>query len=405
MDIETITYENYTFTIEQEKNQIKVNMTDNTIMEIYEGFVKESDLYVKPIKKFYSMIIKALNKEQYFKFSVDTRDSKIVCTVSYNNDIMEFEEYIILSKLEARETTEILLITRIKELEKMLTPVFGYGDFGQRMIFDLDCNIIDFRPYDNYTRYTNFSDFNKFIKVTKIIMSTDSKVFTGACNTPVSEMKMNNCGCELQGDQPQLIEKAIDIINNTPTSNTYAKCFTIMCDLIKSQFYDYAIQICSCGSQYNEIQRRLGIGCGHHFNMHNGGGINYLRLNTYFIPLNHFNHPSVYLLSVSEVEVFCSLSYTNLERDFSKFESLPNLKKLSLIGQACKSVSTIIGPACKSDSTSVTPFLDIHGLISTSPNKKLKHLILKNMSEWILPETIDKAKLFAQVNNIKLEII
>ena len=398
MDIETITYENYTFTIEQEKNQIKVNMTDNTIMEIYEGFVKESDLYVKPIKKFYSMIIKALNKEQYFKFSVDTRDSKMVCTLSYNNDIMEFEEYIILSKLEARETTEILLVTRIKELEKMLTPVFGYGNFGQKMIYDLDCNIIDFRPYDNYTRYTNFQDFNKFTKVTKIIMSTDSKIFTGACNTQVSEMKMNQCGCGLQDNQPQLIEKAIDIINNTPTCNTSVECFTIMCDLVKSQFYENAMMYAT--DPYRVISV-LNITC----NTHNGRGNNILYLRTYFIPLNHFNHPSVYLLSVTEVEVFCNLSYTNLERDFTKFGSLPNLKKLSFIGSACKSVSTIIGPACKYDSKSVTPFLDIHSLISTSPNKKLKHLILKNMSECILPETIDKAKLFAQVNNIKLEII
>ena len=37
MDIETITYDNYTFKIELDTNQIKFNMTDNTLMEIYEG--------------------------------------------------------------------------------------------------------------------------------------------------------------------------------------------------------------------------------------------------------------------------------------------------------------------------------------------------------------------------------
>ena len=405
MDIETITYDNYTFIIEQEKNQIKVNMTDNTLMEIYEGFVKEDDLYVKPIKKFYSMIIKALNKEQYFTFSVTTQNSKMVCTISYNNDIMEFEEYIILTKLSSSESTEILLVTRIKELEKMLTPVFGYGNFGQKMIFDLDCNIIDFRPYDNYTRYTNFCDFNKFTKVTKIIMSTDSKVFTGSCNTPVSEMKMNICGCKLEGDQPQMIEKAINNINETPTCNTSSLCFSNMYDLVRSKFYDYAILTSSNGSQYAKTQKRLQIGCSRCYNVYGNGDNNFLRLNTYFIPLNHFNHPSIYLLSVTEVEVFCSLSYTNLERDFTKFESLPNLKKLSLIHHNKTSSSDFIGPTCKTSSTSVTPFLDIHSLISTNVNKKLKHIILKGMSEWIIPDTIDKAKLFAQVNNIKLELI
>ena len=61
MDPETITYENYTFKFNVTKDQIKVNMTDNILMEIYEGIVKEDDIYVKPIKKFYSMIIRALN--------------------------------------------------------------------------------------------------------------------------------------------------------------------------------------------------------------------------------------------------------------------------------------------------------------------------------------------------------
>ena len=52
-----------------------------------------------------------------------------------------------------------------------------------------------------------------------------------------------------------------------------------------------------------------------------------------------------------------------------------------------------------------SPFIDIHSLISTSPNKKLKHIILKNISSWIIPDTVDKAKLFTQVNHIRLEII
>jgi hypothetical protein len=130
------------------------------------------------------------------------------------------------------------------------------------------------------------------------------------------------------------------------------------------------------------------IQCG--FHGHSGQPNYYFDISSHFTPTNHFNHPSVFLPSVTEVEVFCS-PYENLERDFTKFGSLPNLEKLSLIQR---------------DNTDFTrPFLDIHSLISTSPNKKLKHIILKNISSWIIPGTIDKARLFAQVNHIKLEIV
>lgn len=60
METETITYNNYTFKIEFDKNQI--NITDNTLIEIYEASVKENDRHVKTIKKFYLMIINALNE-------------------------------------------------------------------------------------------------------------------------------------------------------------------------------------------------------------------------------------------------------------------------------------------------------------------------------------------------------
>lgn len=44
-------------------------------------------------------------------------------------------------------------------------------------------------------------------------------------------------------------------------------------------------------------------------------------------------------------------------------------------------------------------------MVSTSQNKKLKHIVLENMTSWIKPESIDKAKEFARVNHINLEIV
>ena len=61
----TITNKNYTFKIVIDTNHIKINMTDNTLIESYEIIVKEEDID-KPLKEFYSIIIRVLNKENNF---------------------------------------------------------------------------------------------------------------------------------------------------------------------------------------------------------------------------------------------------------------------------------------------------------------------------------------------------
>lgn len=183
MDIETITYDNYTFKIDLDTNQIKLNMTDNTLMEIYEGTVKEDELYVKPIKKFYSMIIRSLNKEPSFNFAIDNRNSKMVCTVSYSTDMVDIEEHIILNKISSSESRELLLMQRINELENMLTPIFGINvKTGEYIKFKLDSKVLDFRIFnlefymDTCNKYELFNtsvfELLKFTNVKKIIYDT-----------------------------------------------------------------------------------------------------------------------------------------------------------------------------------------------------------------------------------------
>ena len=181
MDIEIITYDNYTFKIELDTNQIKINMTDNTLIEIYDGIVKEDDINIKPIKKFYSMIIRALNKETSFNFSINNRNSKIVCTVYYSTVMIDLEEQIILNKISANESNELILMRRINELENMLTPIFGIIiEPREYMKFKLDSKVLDFRIFNydinNKGKYdlfpTSVLEFTKFINVKKIIYDT-----------------------------------------------------------------------------------------------------------------------------------------------------------------------------------------------------------------------------------------
>ena len=123
---ETFTYDNCSFKFKIDTSEIKITMTDNTSMEIYEGVIKETDINsksIKSIKKIYSMIIKALNKEPGFNFSINNENPTTVgWFICFNNDVVDMKEYIILTKISVGETTETSSLNKLKDL---LTPVFG----------------------------------------------------------------------------------------------------------------------------------------------------------------------------------------------------------------------------------------------------------------------------------------
>lgn len=350
------------------------------------------------------MLEKSLNRKPDFNLTMSEKKGQLVCTFGYSVEFVSVEETITFTKVGTQTAKELLLA-------ELMTPVFGYRSFGERMMFDLDSTVLDFRPFDDYTRYPNFSDFDKFRKAKKIIMSTDSKVFCGFCNTPVSKMKAN-CECKCDLLHPHIgmtVNRLIPIYNNigrvgnisfVAQTGRIPLLLSDAVDDIVNTNVDTALRIGQIINRGNRLFESLFpdqiIRC---VNGRPTRMANYM--DNYIIPLNHFNHTSVYMPSIIEVEVYCcedvEINFTqfgelpNLERNFTKFGSLPNLVKLSLI---------------RRDNTKFrSPFLDIHDMISTSPNKKLKHLILKNMSTWIKPDTLDKAKLSAQVNHIRLEII
>jgi len=89
MSTDIITVDNYKFELELSPPQIKIKLTDTTLYEIYEGIVNEDDIYIKPIQKFYSMIIKSLNKETNYKFTVIDKNTSLICTISYSNEIVD----------------------------------------------------------------------------------------------------------------------------------------------------------------------------------------------------------------------------------------------------------------------------------------------------------------------------
>jgi hypothetical protein len=344
--INTILYDKYKFEIEIKPDQIYINLTDCEFLDIHEATINESDIFVKPIKKFYSMIDKSLNKEPNYTVTISENKEQLTCIFSYSTEMISIEEPVRFTKINTQKTKELLLVERIKELTYLATPVFGYRNFGEMMIFDIDSKVLDFRPFDDFKRYPNFQDYNKLTKVKKIIMSTKSSVCCSVCNiSPYVQDVIYTCGC---------------------------LAFTHVVATIAATAYGVTAATATAAVNLPKCPNHSGV------------------LNLTFNTKLHFNHPSVYMPSVTEVEIYCS-PYTELEQVFTKFGSLPNLMKLSLIHQSNEGFST--------------PFLDIHSMISTLVNKKLKHIVLKNISTWIKPDTVDKAKLFAQVNHIRFEII
>jgi len=337
-------YDNYEFDIDVVGAQINIKLTNTELLEFYDGTINEDEISIKPITKFFSMIKNALSRVPNFSVTIDSKTTQLVCCFNYSTEMIEIEESIIFIKVDAAKTKELLLIKRVKELTEIVTehvtPVFGHRDFGEKMIFSIDSKILDFITFDDYTMYSNFKDYNKFKKVTKIIMSTNSKVF---CNE-LTKYFMNEtfaCGCRVEN--------------------------TNLCAAAATAAAAATVAAAATAATHRIV----------------------------FNTINHFNHPSVYLPSVTEVQVYCSPLEDYYPRFFeswfTKFGSLPNLEKLTL--------------TLKDNTGFKTAFLDIHSMVSTSPNKKLKHIVFENIASWIKPEFIDKAKLFAQVNHINLEII
>jgi hypothetical protein len=174
----TIIYDNYKFEIELSESQININLTKTDLLDVYKGFVNEADIYVKPIKKFYLMIGKALNKEPNYNIIITEKKGQMICSFSYNNEMIDIEETITCTKVNSDKTKELLLVKRVKELEDMLTPIFGFNtETGENIKFDINSTVLDFRPFNidekNLTKFKLFNtsvfEFNKFKNVKKII--------------------------------------------------------------------------------------------------------------------------------------------------------------------------------------------------------------------------------------------
>ena len=141
----TIIHDKYKIDVELVGTQINMKLTDMELLDSYEGSVKEADIYVKPIKKFYTMIEFAFSGEPNYSFIINDKKTPLVCSFAYNTPMIDIEESITFTKVNTQKTKELLLIERVKELTELTTPVFGYRGFGEKMIFNIDSKVFGFQ--------------------------------------------------------------------------------------------------------------------------------------------------------------------------------------------------------------------------------------------------------------------
>jgi len=185
MSTETIIIDNYKFELELLSKHINIKLTDITHHYIYQSNINEDDRYIKPIQKFYSMIIKSLNKEPNYNFIINNNKKFIICIISYSNEVINIDEYIVFTKLE--DSKELLLLDKIKVLEKKITEleaqqnnlIFAYRFLSEETIsFNINSVELDFTKYYNdeiykmglyYIKCIETINYNQFKKVKKII--------------------------------------------------------------------------------------------------------------------------------------------------------------------------------------------------------------------------------------------
>jgi len=357
MSTDIITVDNYKFDLELSPPQIKIKLTDTTSYDMYEGIVNEDDIYVKPIQKFYSMIIKSLNKEPNYNFKMNDKKTTLICTISYSTEMIDIDEHIKFTKIEDQKTKELLLIDRIKYLEESSTPIIGRRPYSNDIIrFDLNSTELDFRPYyisdddaiEHYEIYDNQTEnFNKYTKVKRII-------------------------------------------TNDISINGYLKQFMHFDEFQKQKLY------------YNPHNQKLSL---LQFNFHFSSD------NTMYMPsvieLIIYLQPKKFL--IGQYESFSYITVTAMLQ--LNLKPFPNLEKLIIINNGFIPINYWYKKLVNCGHQQ-TPFnssgdkynLQSMRLLHEQTCKKIKYISLQKMSDLVDSTNLSDIKLYFQANKVELEI-
>ena len=191
---------------------------------IYQQLITKSDI---ELGRLYKLIINSLNKEPNYLIDINL-DNDIILDISFNNDMIDINQQIRLIKQTDQKSTELLLVDKVKELEKRIQSIEkihfkrihiddNYYDINTT---DLDLSIIGFN-----SKYELDDTLNKFTNLTTIIIHgglveylltpiKDSNDYRNNINTITIiggyvdiQLVLNYC-CTLAKDQSIIIKNA-----------------------------------------------------------------------------------------------------------------------------------------------------------------------------------------------------
>jgi len=136
---------------------------------IYQQLITKSNI---ELGRLYKLIINSLNKEPNYLIDINL-DNDILLDISFNNDMVDINQQIRLIKQLDQRSTELLLVDKVKELEKIIQSIEkkqskrihiddNYYDINTK---DLDLSTIRFN-----SKYELDDTLNRFTNLTTIII-------------------------------------------------------------------------------------------------------------------------------------------------------------------------------------------------------------------------------------------
>lgn len=119
MSTTTINYDNYNFNLLLDDKEIIIKITNNNTLDCYEANLYDCDLNLKSIRRFYNLIISALNKEQNYTIDILEKINKIECKIIFINNVIDVEENLIINKNKSadKDTQKLKQIITIQQNE------------------------------------------------------------------------------------------------------------------------------------------------------------------------------------------------------------------------------------------------------------------------------------------------
>jgi len=139
----------YDFKIKYQINNY-IEITLNKSYIIYQQLITKSNMR---LDRLYKLIINGLNNEPNYLIDIQLDNDDIKLVITYNSDIIDINEEIILIKQSNAKTTELLLVDKIKELDNKLSICFMHIHKKINIddnYYDINTEVLDLSNVDSY---------------------------------------------------------------------------------------------------------------------------------------------------------------------------------------------------------------------------------------------------------------